>query len=207
MHIIYTIGYSSYLVEDFIQQLKARNINCLIDVRSSPYSARYSEYNKENLELKLKDKGIIYRNYANEFGARQKNRELYTNGILDFAKFARTKNFLSGVSKLKRGHEIGYKIALMCSEIDPLNCHRNILIANNLNKKEFTVINILRNGNEESQTESEIRLMKQYFSCTGQITMFREDDLTEKEMIRLAFVKKNKEIGVKEEDIKCEYIR
>ena len=70
---LYTIGYSGFLVEEFIDALKKNNINAVIDVRSSPYSQFFSDYNKEPLEKTLKKEGIFYRNYSKEFGARQYN--------------------------------------------------------------------------------------------------------------------------------------
>ena len=46
---VYTIGYSGYgnNPELLIAELEKRNIDGLIDVRSNPYSAQFSNYNKE----------------------------------------------------------------------------------------------------------------------------------------------------------------
>ena len=51
---VYTIGYSGFEIKDFIQILKKNKISVVIDVRSSPYSQYYSDYNKKNLEARLK---------------------------------------------------------------------------------------------------------------------------------------------------------
>lgn len=51
---IYTIGYSGFKLEDFICVLKSYNINGLIDVRSTPVSKYYTDYNKQELSASLK---------------------------------------------------------------------------------------------------------------------------------------------------------
>ncbi len=76
---IYSIGYSGFLISDFISTLQKNKITLLVDVRSQPYSQYFSDYNKENLEQILKSKGIYYRSYAKEFGARQDERKYYSS--------------------------------------------------------------------------------------------------------------------------------
>ena len=56
---IYTIGYSGFEINDFINMLQTNNINSLIDVRSSPYSKIYTDYNREELQKRLKENGIV----------------------------------------------------------------------------------------------------------------------------------------------------
>ena len=51
---VYTIGYSAFSIEKFISVLQSKNIKCLIDARSTPYSQYFQDYNKEQLEKKLK---------------------------------------------------------------------------------------------------------------------------------------------------------
>lgn len=75
---IYTIGYSGFAIDDFIQILKKYEISVVIDVRSNPYSRYHLEYNKENLKKKLKQNRIYYRNYSLEFGARQSDKKYYS---------------------------------------------------------------------------------------------------------------------------------
>lgn len=65
------MGYSGFgnNASALIAALKGFDINALIDVRSSPYSAYYSEFNKETLESYLRENGIgafskTYDNYT-----------------------------------------------------------------------------------------------------------------------------------------------
>lgn len=93
MKVIYTIGYSCFTIEKFIEVLKAYKINCLIDVISNLYSKFYEEYNQNNLEKLLRSRGIIYRNYKDEFGARQENEKYYKKGYLDFKEYTKSDSF------------------------------------------------------------------------------------------------------------------
>ena len=61
---VYTIGYSGFSIDDFVATLKKHNVLLVVDVRSSPFSNYFPEYNKDALETCLKTHGIYYRNYA-----------------------------------------------------------------------------------------------------------------------------------------------
>ena len=84
---IYTIGHSSYTQEQFLELLLQYQINCIVDVRSIPYSKYASQFNKEEIKRFLKNRSIYYVFMGKELGARREDRNLYTNeGYLDFEK-------------------------------------------------------------------------------------------------------------------------
>ena len=172
MRTVYTIGYSLFHTpEEMIDLLQTYGITCVVDVRSSPYSAYYADFNKEPLAAKLKQNNILYRNYAKEFGARQ-NDPKYTNeeGYLEFDRFTQSEAFLDGVGKLINGIELGYTFVLMCAEQDPIDCHRGIMIGKSLKELGFKVIHIVATSKTETQEEMEIR------GIGNQISMFDGDD-------------------------------
>ena len=43
---IFTIGHSNYDVERLIDMLRFYNINCVVDIRGTPYSNYNIQYNK-----------------------------------------------------------------------------------------------------------------------------------------------------------------
>ena len=55
---IYTIGYTAFPINEFLDVIKHYGIHCVIDVRSSPFSNYYSDYNKDELENTLKQHKI-----------------------------------------------------------------------------------------------------------------------------------------------------
>ncbi len=57
--LIYTIGYTGFTREEMLKELFKRNINALIDVRSSPFSERYPDYNRVEFAEFLKSNGVM----------------------------------------------------------------------------------------------------------------------------------------------------
>lgn len=193
---VFTIGYSSFKLNDFIATLQHYGIKCLVDVRSLPYSQYHSEYNKESLAGELKKYEIMYRNYAREFGARQDDRKFYDGeGLLDFKSFIKSNEFQSGVEKIKKGIEIGYSFALMCAEKDPINCHRAIMVGQGFAKVGFSVKHIKSDKTIETQEELEQRLLDMYFKDRGQISLFSDEIESDDVLVEKGYALRNKEIG------------
>lgn len=192
---IYTIGYSGFPLNAFIQELKKHSISVVVDVRSSAYSERYPDYNKPSLQQALKQVGIYYRNYTLEFGARQEDRSFYSpEGYLDFELFSKSNQFQSGVAKMINSTEKGYIIAFMCAEKEPIQCHRAILVARAFDKLGFTVIHLMPNGISKDQKTIEEELLKKYFPNINQLSLF-DNRLPEEEYINAAYRKQNEQIG------------
>lgn len=194
---IYTIGYSGFVIDDFIKILKKHEISVVIDVRSNPYSQYHLEYNKENLKKRLKQNRIHYINYFLEFGARQSDKKYYSKeGYLDFELFSKSENFLKGIKKIENSMKKNYVIVLMCAEKDPIICHRAIMISKIFSEKGYRVIHLLPNNVTLTQKDIEDRLIKKFFPNKGQLLLFETgEDLSEKEYIKRAYNKQNAEIG------------
>ncbi|MGI6307195.1 MAG: DUF488 family protein [Dethiobacteria bacterium] len=192
---VYSIGYSGFSMSDFINTLQSNKISLVVDVRSHPYSQYFSDYNKESLEQTLKYKGIYYRNYAKEFGARQDERRYYSSeGYLDFELFAKSSPFLSGFDRLVKSMMQNYRFALMCAEKDPINCHRTILVTRSFHDAGYKVKHLLPNNGMVTQEDIENRLLDKYFPNRNQITLFGEV-FSKSEYIAQAYRKRNSEIG------------
>lgn len=191
---IYTIGYSSFKIEDFVQTLKNNNITCVIDVRSNPFSEYFQDYNKDILEKKLKKENIMYRNYKKEFGARQEDPSFYPKGYLDFDLFTKSEQFNEGVLKIAKGIEMGFSFVLMCAEKDPITCHRNIMVAKAFKERGYNIKHILFDGSIESQDDIEKRMIKEYFPERNQMALFDENK-SDEDLIKASYNKKNEEIG------------
>ena len=191
---IYTIGYTAFSIDEFIEVINSYGVNCVIDVRSSPFSAYYSDYNKDSLENVLKQHNILYRNYQKEFGARQTNPVFYSGDIVDFEKFIKSEQFMDGVSKVTKGIERGYTFALMCAEKDPINCHRSIMLGRGFSDCGFMVRHIISKTEYETQQEIEERLLEMYHQDRFQLSLFCEGS-SEAGLISDSYKKRNLEIG------------
>jgi uncharacterized protein (DUF488 family) len=191
---IYTIGYSGFKIDAFLEVLKSFNIDYVIDVRSIPRSMYFDAYNEKALSKILTEAGVEYTNLKTEFGARQENSEFYTDNYLDYKKFANSRQFRNGVEIVKELTDKGNVICLMCAEKDPLNCHRAILCGKTLNENGFDILHIVpaKNGIEtERHSDLEKRLIKLYHK-SEQCSMFNNNDL-----LAESYQKHNVKIGYK----------
>ncbi|MDG7000357.1 MAG: DUF488 domain-containing protein, partial [Nitrososphaerota archaeon] len=128
MSMLYTIGHSTLRVEDFIRLLRLHDITALADVRSQPYSRANPQFNREALQLSLQESGIKYVFLGPELGARSEDESCFDEGKVQYERLSKTALFQSGLERVKKGMQ-DYRIALMCAEKDPLDCHRTILIS------------------------------------------------------------------------------
>jgi len=156
---IYTIGYASRTLKEFIDALKKHNITALADVRSLPYSAYFPMFNREDLSFSLKEHGIKYVYLGHMLGPRSKDENDYLNNQVQFKKLQSQAVFKKGISRILNGSNKGYSIAMMCAEKESLTCHRNLLIGEYLlNKENINIKHILFNKEIETQEESMKRL-------------------------------------------------
>jgi uncharacterized protein (DUF488 family) len=193
--IIYTIGHSTHPIEYFAELLEKYSVNCLIDVRSVAASSYNPQYNKEPLSNFLQKRSIIYMHFSEQFGARHADPDLLNEeGKVDFEKVRRSYAFKSGVEKLWMDAEKGNVIALMCSEGEPLDCHRFSMISVALKNEGFDVRHILKDKSCRSNYELETLLLKKYDKKLPKPDMF-QPDITLEDQLRAAYQLKNNEIG------------
>jgi len=160
-YMIYTIGYSCFSIDAFVNILKKHQINAVVDVRSVPYSQFKPIFNRETLINYLKKENIIYVFLGDNCGARIDAPECYINGKADYKLISKHSKFQKGIIRLRDGIQ-KYQIALMCAEKDPISCHRTILICRNLRLNDIQILHLLCNGTIEDHKVTEKRLMKLY---------------------------------------------
>ncbi len=155
---IFTIGHSTHTVSRFIELLVTHQIDVLVDVRSAPYSRFTSQFNHEILEHDLRKAGLRYLFLGRELGARSEDRSCYANGRVQYARLAQTPLFQSGIDRVIEGSK-RYRIALMCAEKEPLECHRALLVAPALSARNLSIFHIHADGRLESHEEAMDRLL------------------------------------------------
>ncbi len=187
-----------------MNKLKRHGITCICDVRSTPYSKYASDYNIDLLRVFLKENGITYVYLGDEFGARREDRSLYDeDGKLNFEKTIESDLFKFGVSRLENGLDKGYKIALMCTEKKPEDCHRSIMVGHALSELGFDVKNILEDGSLNSQEDIDELLLDRYgyYQIEMSFDTHEEPKSFDKESaVRRAYHRRSKEIAYKLED-------
>ncbi|MDY3740904.1 MAG: DUF488 domain-containing protein [Selenomonadaceae bacterium] len=198
---LYTIGHST-VEQDFIIDLLVKyGIDYVYDVRSTPYSRYAEQFNRENIKYALIRHGIGYHYAGAYFGARQEDEYLYNKeGYLDFNKVRQSQKFNKGVEGVKRGLEQGHSIALMCTEKDPIDCHRAIMVARGFELVKIPVEHILHDGKLQSQHELNMRLLDMFHKDRQQLSLF-DDDMSEEEYLEDSYAKRNKDIGFRIENL------
>lgn len=201
---IFAIGHSNYTFEVLVSMLKKYDINCVVDIRGVPYSRYNVQFNKEKLEVDIKAQGFTYIYMGREFGIKRETKESYINNLYaDFEKVKYEKSFVSGLERLKKGCEMGYRIVLLGAMQEPIRCHRGILLGRALSEIGFDVKYILHEGGLATQDDIEEDLLNKYFSDRNQLSI---DNLlgiakSREEMIKEAYKLANKEIGIRAEGI------
>ncbi len=190
---IYTIGHSYHKIEDFIKLLLKNGITSIADVRSSPYSKYSPQYNRENLKPEMEKNGIKYVFMGDELGARRTEPEVIEpDGRVNFEKVRKLSSFKKGIERLKNGAEKGYKIAVMCSEKDPFECHRFSLVCYSLQKEGLNVKHILGDGSVIDNAELE----KRFLGKVPDMFKTKEQEIEEGYKIienKIAFVREDNE--------------
>ena len=155
---ILTVGHSNHPVESLIALLKMHAVQAVADVRSSPYSRYHAQFNRGEIEASLHNAGIAYEFFGDELGARPPGLGAYRNGHIDFRELAASPKFEDGLRRLILLGQ-SRRVAVMCAERDPLECHRMILVGRALSRKGVPVKHILPDGRLESNEDAERRLV------------------------------------------------
>lgn len=125
----FTLGYSGRKTSEIVTSLKNHGVRTLLDIRFNPISMYRPELSKGNLARLLSTQGIAYahlpelgvprdiRAKAIESGSRDVIWEWYDKIVTMF--------FCGNLHFFLNGFE--HPVALMCTEIDPHECHRHRL--------------------------------------------------------------------------------
>ena len=151
---IYTIGHSNHPWERFLELLEAAKIELVMDVRSFPRS-RWPQFNGDALRDRLDVAGIGYRYFGTELGGHSDTTTASYQEIAKSASFRESLKLVTNIAGDRRS-------ALMCSEHEPLECHRCLLVGRYLADQGRKVAHILRDGAIEDHRLTEQRLLRKF---------------------------------------------
>jgi uncharacterized protein (DUF488 family) len=154
---IYTVGHSNHSIEKFLSLLSGNGITAIADVRSQPFSRRFPQFNKQRLAATLHEHGIAYVFLGQELGARSHDDACYEEGQVRYARLAATALFKQGIERVVAGAG-KFRVALMCAEKEPLDCHRTLLVSRALEQRGSSIAHILADGSVETQAQAMTRL-------------------------------------------------
>jgi uncharacterized protein (DUF488 family) len=155
---LHSIGYGARTLEELVAALKTHRIEYLLDVRTAPYSKFKPEFSREALDAALKRHGIRYVFVGDTLGGQPRDPDCYTDGKVDYEKVRQQPFFQTGLERLRKAHEQRHRVALMCSEGKPEQCHRSKMIGEALAAAGIPVAHIDEDGRLLTQAQVMDRL-------------------------------------------------
>jgi uncharacterized protein (DUF488 family) len=124
----FTLGYSGRKTEEILEVLKQHGVRTIVDVRQNAVSMYRPELSKNNLAKLLEENGMQYAHLP-EFGVprdiRAKAIETGSRDVIWAWYDEYVVASLFNLHVFMNGFE--HPVALMCTEIDPHECHRHRL--------------------------------------------------------------------------------
>ena len=122
---LFTIGYEGRALDELIAILAANKIDRVIDIRELPLSRRRG-FSKTPLGTALGGAGIEYMHMREAGNPYRKLKDAIPRDEL-LAKYkthiAGARDTVAHVAEQARGH----RVALLCYEAEPAECHRSLL--------------------------------------------------------------------------------
>ena len=144
--IVFTIGHSTRPIQEFIDLMKASQIELVIDVRTIPKSRHNPQFNTNELARSLETSRISYMHMPGLGGLRRPSKYSINQGwrnasFRGFADYMQTREFDDNIHELIQ-FSARQNTAIMCAEAVPWRCHRS-LIADTLFVRGVRPVHIL----------------------------------------------------------------
>jgi uncharacterized protein (DUF488 family) len=156
---LFSIGHSNHDLLRLVELLRRAGVQAVADVRSQPFSRWLPQFNRHALAQGLRPHGIGYLFLGDALGGRPAESSVYdAEGRVDYERVRATAGFRQGIDRLLEVAERG-KVAMLCSEEDPLDCHRALMIGPALIERGAAPAHLRGNGTIETTTALEERLL------------------------------------------------
>lgn len=194
MNPVFSIGHSDHAAESFVALLARHGVSAVADVRAAPYSRHHPQFSKAALVATLRAAGLAYVYLGEQLGGLPSARVRSQMRGSGYAAMAATEAFREGLVRVGQGRE-RHRIALMCAERDPIDCHRALLVGRALAGVGVEVEHILADGATEGHTALERRLLDAAGRSEG-------GDLfaTPTELLDLAYLRQERRAGLVDEE-------
>lgn len=150
---ILTAGHSNQPIADLVDLLKRHEVEVVVDTRSQPYSRYSPHFARESLERAVRQSSMQYLFMGDTLGGRPSERSCYdTEGNVQYDRVEEQEFYRKGIARLLSGIAL-YRVCLICSEEDPIRCHRRLLVGRTLQRQGVVVQHIRREGRLESEEE------------------------------------------------------
>jgi uncharacterized protein (DUF488 family) len=171
---IWTIGHSNHPLASFCDLLAQHRIDVVVDVRSSPYSRYASHFNREAIQGALVERAVQYVFLGDLLGGRVEDADFYDDeGRVLYDRVAESAGFRGGIERLLGIADHG-RVAILCGEEDPTDCHRRLLVGRVLGERGVQVVHL--RGDGRAQTEAEVAAQQTFRKTKGQMSLFDTEE-------------------------------
>jgi uncharacterized protein (DUF488 family) len=164
---LFTIGHSNHAPDTFLGLLRRHGIEVVADVRSRPYSRFVPHVSKPSLARLLGEAGIGYLFLGRELGGKPRSGD-EAPVATDYVSRVRQPEFRAGAEQLL-GAAREHRVAMLCRERDPLDCHRLHLICRYVKPLAGPIHHILPDASLEAQDATERRLLERVGASQGSL--------------------------------------
>ena len=156
---LFTVGHSILEFDNFAALLKDHDVELVVDVRSTPQSARLPHFSLPAFEKLLLTEHLAYLFLGEELGGRPDDADAYRpDGLVNYQARRKSYAFQAGLSRLCKESEVR-SVAMMCAEEDPLECHRFLMVCPELTQLGVSPLHIRKGSRIETQEAAEDRLL------------------------------------------------
>lgn len=135
---LFTLGHSTKSWQEFVDLLKEHQIKVLADIRRFPGSRRYPHFGQGNMRARLQEGEQIRYVHLEALGGRRepltesgRNAGWHSRSFRGYADHMSSDEFRNGIEQLLGLCQDGSRVAIMCAEALPRQCHR-ILVSDYL---------------------------------------------------------------------------
>jgi uncharacterized protein (DUF488 family) len=131
---VFTIGHSTRTIPEFVELLRAGEVECVVDIRTVPRSRTNPQYNLDALPAELGRHEIAHARIAELGGLRGRSAGMpaevnafwNNRSFHNYADYALTPPFRDGLDQLLELSRT-QRTAIMCAEAVWWRCHRRIV--------------------------------------------------------------------------------
>ncbi len=165
---IFSVGHGNKSTGQLLAELKAHGIEYVMDVRSKPYSRHNPQFNRQVLETMLETHNITYLYLGDQLGGLPDDPACYRDGKVDYDLLKEKDFFREGLERLITAGRKGLKVAVLCSESDPAQCHRSKLIGQELMQHGIVTNHIL----SEDRIKTQVTVINELTKGAGDTDLF-----------------------------------
>lgn len=175
--VVYTVGHSNLSLDELLALVARHRVEVLADVRSQPYSRHAPHFGRDPLRAGAREAGIEYVFLGEALGGRPREPAFYdARGHVLYGLVAASERFMVGLKRLEAlARE--RRVAILCGEESPAECHRRLLVGRVLGERGAQVLHLRADG--RVQTEPDVRDEEAARDGTlGQLGLFDEDEVS-----------------------------